>query len=188
MELAKNQKQNSGLLLRLPIFVVRPNVVNTLLKLTHLRIEDVIKQYKFINPQHKAVLNLIYTSGDLVGRNTRLLRPYNLSQQQFNILRILRGRHPEPATVKLLTERMLDRMSNASRLVDKLKQKGLVERTVCADDRRRVDIFITEKGLKTVAEASEIIEKDMRDIADSITDEEAIVLSNLLDKLRFTEE
>ena len=154
----------------------------------YLKIEDVIKQYRFNTPHHKAVLNLIYTGGEIVSKNSRSLRPFNLSQQQFNILRILRGRHPEPATVKLLTERMLDRMSNASRLADKLKQKGLVERTVCEDDRRRVDIFITEKGMQVVAEASEVIEMEMNEFKQHLSDEEAEMLSNLLDKLRGPDE
>ncbi|MEM1358439.1 MAG: MarR family transcriptional regulator [Bacteroidota bacterium] len=114
----------------------------------------------------------------------KALKPFDLSLQQFNILRILRGRGDQPSTVKLLTERMLDKMSNASRLVDKLKSKGYVERKQCPTDRRRVDIIITQEGLDTIEKASTAVE-NMRNIAfDNLSDEEADALSHLLDKLR----
>lgn len=149
-----------------------------------MKIEEAIQQKKFISEYQKALINLLYTSGQVLSNNTRVLRPFNISQQQFNILRILRGMHPEPATVKLLTERMLDKMSNASRLVEKLKQKGLVERLTCEHDRRRVDISITAKGLGLVKEASVEIENDMERMNDVLTEEEAQQLSDLLDKVR----
>ncbi len=153
-----------------------------------MKIEDAIQQKKFISEHQKALINILYTSGQVLSNNTRTLRPFNISQQQFNILRILRGMHPQPATVKLLTARMLDKMSNASRLVEKLKQKGLVERLPCEDDRRRVDISITEKGLNLVGEASIAIEEDMAKIRSVLTTEEAQQLSDLLDKVRAHEE
>ncbi len=153
-----------------------------------MKIEDAIQQKKFISEHQKALINILYTSGQVLSNNTRTLRPFNISQQQFNILRILRGMHPQPATVKLLTARMLDKMSNASRLVEKLKQKGLVERLPCEDDRRRVDISITEKGLNLLGEASVAIEEDMAKIRSVLTTEEAQQLSDLLDKVRAHEE
>lgn len=153
-----------------------------------MKIEEAIQQKKFISEHQKALINIIYTSGQILSNNTRVLRPFNISQQQFNILRILRGMHPQPATVKLLTERMLDKMSNASRLVEKLKQKDLVKRLPCEDDRRRVDISITEKGLELVGEASVEIEADMARIRSVLTTDEAQQLSDLLDKVRAYEE
>lgn len=149
-----------------------------------MKIEEAIQQKIFISEYQKALINLLYTSGQVLSNNTRVLRPFNISQQQFNILRILRGMHPQPATVKLLTERMLDKMSNASRLVEKLKQKDFVERLVCENDRRRVDISITAKGLELVEKASEAIEGDMARIESVLTKEEALQLSDLLDKVR----
>lgn len=149
-----------------------------------VKIEEAIQQKKFVSPYQKAMLNLIYTSGLLASHNIRLLKPYNLSPQQFNILRILRGMHPETATIKLLTERMLDKMSNASRLVEKLKSKGLVQRVECANDRRRVDISITEEGLKLINAASVVLEEDMQASASGLSEEEAILLNDLLDKMR----
>ena len=92
--------------------------------------------------------------------------------------------HPEPATVKLLTERMIDKMSNASRLVEKLKQKGLVERNVCPADRRRVDIEITGKGLEVLEDISRIMEEELTQRMSTLTSEEASQLNQLLDKLR----
>ena len=149
-----------------------------------MKIEEAIQQKKFTSEYQKALINILYTSGQILSNNTRVLRPFNISQQQFNVLRILRGLHPHTATVKLLTERMLDKMSNASRLVEKLKQKGLVERLTCEKDRRRVDISITEKGLKLVEEASLVIEKNIEEIYSVLTKEEAQQLSDLLDKIR----
>lgn len=148
-----------------------------------MKIEDEIKQRKpFINPQTKVVVNLMFTSSWMEGIQTQYLKPFDISIQQYNLLRILKGMLPEPATVKILIERMLDKNSNASRLVDKLKAKGLVERAACEEDRRRVDVSITEKGLQVLNEVNKTMELT-KDIV-QLTDEEAMQLSDLLDKLR----
>jgi DNA-binding MarR family transcriptional regulator len=148
-----------------------------------MRIEDEIKQTKpFPNPQTKAAINLSFTASWMSSIQTQLLKPYGLSMQQYNILRILKGIHPKPATVKVLIERMIDRDSNASRLVEKLKKKQLVERNACEEDRRRVDVVITEKGLETLDDLSGLIKLSQDKI--HLSDEEADILSNLLDKMR----
>lgn len=148
-----------------------------------MRIEDEIKQTKpFLNPQTKALVNLNFTASWLTTSQTQLLKSFGISVQQYNILRILKGMQPEPATVKILIERMIDKNSNASRLVDKLKIKGLVERNACEEDRRRVDVMITEKGLKVLEQTTKVLEKQ-KDII-HLTDEEALLLSDLLDKMR----
>lgn len=149
-----------------------------------MRLEEEIKQSKFKDQYHKLGINIIYTASWVSTTNLQVFKKFNLSVQQFNILRILRGRHPETATVKLLTERMIDKMSNASRLVEKLKQKGLVERTACPNDRRQVDISITEKGLDLVLEASEMLEEEAIPNLKNLTKKEAQQLNDLLDKLR----
>ena len=150
-----------------------------------MRIEEEIKQTKpFANPQIKAVVNLNFTASWLSGVQAEMLKPYGISIQQYNILRILRGMHPKPATVKTLIERMIDKNSNASRLVDKLLKKGLLERNACPRDRRRVDVMITEIGLDMVSEVSKALKKHKKFM--NLTDEDAIVLSDLLDKLRST--
>jgi DNA-binding MarR family transcriptional regulator len=153
-----------------------------------MKIEEAIQQQHFISEYQKAHLNILYTGSWLSQRTAAILKPYDLTTQQFNILRILRGRHPEPATVKLLTERMLDKMSNASRLVDKLLKKKLVERTICTDDRRRVDVFITDAGLDLLEKASVELEADMHADNYNLGLEEAVELNRLLDKLRTNED
>ncbi len=147
-------------------------------------IEEAIQQPAFKSATHRAQVNILYTAAWINQQTGQALKPFGLSLQQFNILRILRGRAGKPATVKLLTERMLDKMSNASRLVDKLKEKGLVERQECAADRRRVDILITAAGLELIEAASEAVESTKTFAFRHLSEEEASILSNLLDKLR----
>lgn len=148
-----------------------------------MRIEEEIKQTKpFANPQTKAVVNLNFTASWLSGVQAEMLKPYGISIQQYNILRILKGMNPKPATVKILIERMIDKNSNASRLVDKLLKKGLLERNACSRDRRRVDVMITEAGLEMVSVVSKGMKKN--EVFMNLTNEEANQLSDLLDKLR----
>lgn len=148
-----------------------------------MRLEEEIKQESFRNEFHKLAVNLIYTHSWLVSKIQAILSDFDITPQQFNILRILRGQHPSPASIALLKERMLDKMSDASRLVDRLIQKGLVKRNVCSSDRRKVDVIITNKGLKLLEE----IDKK-NEITDSylknLTLTEAKKLNKLLDKLR----
>ncbi len=149
-----------------------------------MKIEQEIRQRKFKNEYQKAHINLLFTASWLSQHSARILKPYGISWQQFNLLRILKGMHPEPATVKVLTERMIDKMSNASRLVEKLKKKELVERRVCPQDRRRVDIRITEQGLKSLDEISRRMEEGLQKRMSNISIEEAAKLNALLDKMR----
>ena len=148
-----------------------------------MRIEDEIKQSHFQDEHQKAMINLLYTAGWLQLRQACAFKQFALTSPQFNILRILRGQHPQPATVALLIERMLDKTSNASRIVDRLEEKQLVTRTVCPSNRRAVDIRITPAGLellKTI-DASGLIEKNG---TQHLSAEEAQQLSTLLDKIR----
>ena len=153
-----------------------------------MKLEEAIQQQSFINEYQKAHLNILFSASWLSQHSTALLKPFGLTWQQFNVLRILRGRHPEPATVKLLTERMIDKMSNASRLVDKLLTKGLVSRTTSETDRRRVDINITEAGLNLLKEASGHMEDGVHFSGGQLTSEEAARLNELLEKFRAVEE
>lgn len=149
-----------------------------------MKIEEEIQQRQFKNEYQKAVINLCFTASWFDKINAESLKPYKISIQQFNILRILRGMAGKPASIKLLTERMLDKMSNASRLVEKLKQKELVDRIVCPQDRRQVDIFITPKGLQLLEEASEQLENSIETKTNNLSTEEAKQLNALLDQLR----
>jgi len=149
-----------------------------------MKIEEAIQQKQFLNAYQKAHVNILYTAAALSQQTALAIKPFHLTVQQFNILRILRGRHPEPMTIKDLTSRMLDKMSNASRLVDKLIEKGLVVRDTCSEDRRRVDVVISATGLQVVARASEAVEQMHHFDSQVLTEEEALLLSDLLDKIR----
>ena len=149
-----------------------------------MKIEQEINQKKFKSDYQKAHINVLFTASWFSQQSMQLLKSFNISWQQFNILRILRGMHPKPATVKVLTERMIDKMSNASRLVEKLKQKGLVDRKECHEDRRRVNIQITPSGLDLLQKASVLMEENLEKQMSDITMEEARELNRILDKLR----
>ena len=151
-----------------------------------MRIEDEIKQPHFRDEHQKAYINLVYTAGWLQLRQAAAFKPFGLTLPQFNILRILRGQHPLPATVALLIDRMLDKTSNASRIVDRLEEKQLVTRTVCPANRRAVDIRITKAGLDLLTRIEESGVIDTNSI-NQLSAVETRQLNALLDKLRATE-
>lgn len=149
-----------------------------------MKIGNEIKQTKFKSEYQKMLINILFTSGWLASKHACNLKPYGISGQQYNILRILRGQHPQPATVNLLIDRMLDKNSNASRLVEKLRLKKLVERAICPDDRRAVNVVITKKGLDLLIELDGqeegFIDKELK----KLSEKEAEQINLLLDKLR----
>lgn len=148
-----------------------------------MRLEEEIKQKKFRSERHKVIINLMYTGNWVYSINKSILKQYNLSPEQYNLLRILRGQYPNPSSVMLLNERMLDKMSNVSRIVEKLRLKNLLTRKECSADRRQVDITITDEGLellRLIDENSEITEY----AAQHLSDEDAARLNELLDKVR----
>lgn len=146
-------------------------------------IGEEIKQESFTSEFSKVVVNVIYTSAWLHQQHQQLFKERGLTTPQFNVLRILRGQHPQPATVNLLIERMLDKSSNASRIVDKLEQKKLVERRQCSEDRRAVDVLISDQGLELLAEMDEKM-ASWEDQNNRLTEKESATLNELLDKLR----
>lgn len=146
-------------------------------------IAEDIKQKSFKNEFSKAVVNLIYTNSWLNQKHFALFKPFGLTTPQFNILRILRGQHPEPSTVNMLIDRMLDKSSNASRIVDKLEEKELVVRRQCKDDRRAVDVYISEKGLDLLKQLDTAMD-DWEGSDPTLSEEESKTLNKLLDKLR----
>jgi DNA-binding MarR family transcriptional regulator len=148
-----------------------------------MRIEDEIKQPVFRDPYQKAHINILYTAGWLGQQQARAFKGFGVTLPQFNILRILRGQHPKPATVNLLIERMLDKTSNASRIVDKLEGKALVTRTVCPSNRRAVDIRVTGAGLDLLRRLDVVLEQNPMGLQ-NLSPEEATQLSALLDKIR----
>jgi DNA-binding MarR family transcriptional regulator len=150
-----------------------------------VRLEDEIKQATFQSEGQKAYLNIIFTSGWLSLRQAAAFRPYGITLPQFNVLRILRGQHPKPATVALLIERMLDKTSNASRIVDKLEEKKFVTRTVCPGNRRAVDIRITDAGLQLLRQIDDSGHLLANQTGMSgLSESELEQLNYLLDKIR----
>jgi DNA-binding MarR family transcriptional regulator len=148
-----------------------------------MKLEDAIKQKRFKSEEERLIINLVYTSGWLGAEQNRIFKQFGISLQQYNVLRILRGQQPKPASVSLIQDRMLDKMSNASRLIEKLKQKNLVKRSECPSDRRQVDVVITEEGLTLLGEIDKH-EHQMNEICKSLTINEMQQLNQLLDKFR----
>ena len=146
-------------------------------------LEKDIKQEKFPNEFEKAVVNVLYTSSWLHNINSGRLKPHGITPEQFNVLRILRGSHPQPMMLADITSRMIDKNSNATRLVEKLRQKGLLKREICEKNRRQVDISITEKGL-TVLKKIDTESEEWLSTLKTITKAEAFELNRILDKLR----
>lgn len=142
-----------------------------------------IQQQKFKSPAQKLAVNLIYTSNWLNYYYEALFKPTGLTTQQYNVLRILRGQYPKPSNLKLIRERMLDRMSDASRIVTKLKQKGLIERRENKNDRRNLSILITNRGLQLL-QSLDYIDNDVKKHFNKLNEAEQQQLNNLLDRLR----
>jgi DNA-binding MarR family transcriptional regulator len=148
-----------------------------------MHIEEEIQSTNFEDNYHKAVVNITYTYGWLNNVFRCKFEKHNLTNQQFNVLRILRGQYPKAATVNLIKERMLDKMSDASRIVDRLVQKGLVSRCTNNKDRRAVDIQISDLGLDVLSKM-DVEFKTKEVLKNNLSEEEAEKLSELLDKLR----
>ena len=148
-----------------------------------MELEKEINQKKFRSESHKLMVNIIYTFNWLNGQQADFLKPYKITYQQFNVLRILRGQQMQPASIKLIRERMLDKMSDASRIVEKLRMKGLVERHICQHDRRSCQVFITQKGMDLLSKI-DTNEVKQTDLMIALSEKEKMELNLLLDKLR----
>ena len=146
-------------------------------------IDKEIQQSKFRNIYQKASINLIYTIGWMREMTKHIFDAEDITPQQFNILRILRGSFPKPLSTLQIRERMLEKMSDTSRIVDRLIAKGLVKKLTCKADRRLVDVIITEKGQKLL-ERLDSRQDEIDAVLKNLTEEEAEILSNLLDKAR----
>jgi MarR family transcriptional regulator, 2-MHQ and catechol-resistance regulon repressor len=146
-------------------------------------IDQDILQTKFRNEHQKAVVNLLYTYNWVTERSKEIFATEDITPQQFNILRILRGSLPQPLSTLQIRERMLDKMSDTSRIVDRLIAKGLVKKAICKDDRRLVDVMITEKG-KKLLDRLDTRQDEIDNIIGKLSKKEASTLSELLDKIR----
>ncbi|WP_179005548.1 MarR family winged helix-turn-helix transcriptional regulator [Winogradskyella forsetii] len=136
-------------------------------------------------PLHKAtVINLFFSHNYIKDALLLELKPYDLSLEQFNVLRILRGQNSNPINLQDIQERMVSKMSNTTRLVDKLIKKGFVKRTICKANRRKVEILITDLGLNTLKIIDPIINTTEENLTKNLTHEELTQLNNLLIKLK----
>ncbi|MBN8673821.1 MAG: MarR family transcriptional regulator [Chitinophagales bacterium] len=149
-------------------------------------IDKDIQQAKFRNVYQKAGINLIYTLGWMKDKTKYIFDEEDITSQQFNILRILRGSFPQPLSTLQIRERMLEKMSDTSRIVDRLITKGLVKKITCKADRRLVDIIITDKG-KKLLERLDAKQDEIDGVLRNLTEKEATILSDLLDKIRNSE-
>jgi len=143
-----------------------------------------IKKKKVQEAHFVAMLDIMITSNLLELKTAQILKPFDLSTQQFNVLRILRGAHPNPLNLSDIQERMMDKMSNATRLVEKLRQKNLLTRDLCESNRRKVDIEITRQGLDLLTELDPLLVENLEEFKQQISKEEAITLSQILAKVR----
>jgi DNA-binding MarR family transcriptional regulator len=149
-----------------------------------MKLEDEIMQQKgFASEYDRAVINIFFTSSWLYNLNASRLKEYGVTPEQFNVLRILRGSYPKPMMLNDISGRMLDKSSNATRLVEKLRQKGLVKREICPNNRRQVDIMITEAGLGSLTAIDNGCQEWMKSVK-SLTEPEISELNRILDKLR----
>jgi DNA-binding MarR family transcriptional regulator len=146
-------------------------------------INDIIKQKAFASEAQKAIVNLAYTQSYFSGVVANALKPFNITNQQFNVLRILKGQDPEPISINEISNRMVDRMSNASRLVDKLCKKGLALRSISKHDKRQVDVSLTSQGADILSQLNVLINKVVEE-HDTLCEEEFVQLNDLLDKFR----
>lgn len=146
-------------------------------------IESEVKQEKFQSEFQKAAVNILFTGSWLYNQNATFLKTFDVTPEQFNVLRILRGSHPKPMMLADITCRMIDKNSNATRLVEKLRVKGLVKREICKNNRRQVDISITDKGLNLLTKIDRASD-GWQSTLKNLTKAEAQELNRLLDKLR----
>jgi DNA-binding MarR family transcriptional regulator len=150
-----------------------------------MSLEKEINQHVFRSEYQKSALNLIYTFNWVNEQINRQFEPFDITQQQFNILRILRGAG-QPLSTLQIRQRMLDKMSDTSRIVDRLIKKGLVKKTVCREDRRLVDVLLTDKG-KKLLQTMDGLNEELDAIFKCLSEGEARQLNILLDKVRTAE-
>lgn len=149
-----------------------------------MKIEDVIKSIVPMDNSKKIILNIMYTQNILAEKFNDLLKHYDISGEQYNVLRILRGQKGNPANMCVIQERMLAKTSNTTRLVDKLLLKELVTRKVCPENRRKIEVLITLKGLAILTELDPKVIQHEESFAKNLNTDEIILLDHLLEKYR----
>ena len=149
-----------------------------------MKLEQAIQQSSFTSNDQKLTLNFIYTYNNFKEDQKIFFKPYDITPQQYNVLRILRGAYPKPYTTSQVRDRMLDKMSDASRIVERLVKKGLVNRTITKSDKRLVDVVISDKGMALLNRIDQPLDIEMQSTFTKFTKEERETFTNLLDKMR----
>jgi DNA-binding MarR family transcriptional regulator len=149
-----------------------------------MKLEDELQMPAFADDYQKAYLNIIFTANWLDALTKKRLKPFNLTAPQYNVLRILRGRKGVPISAFAIQERMVHRSSNITRILDKLVTKGLAQRNECNQNRRKIDITITDKGLALLNNADHAVEKSYGKIKTVLNPQQAALLSDLMDIIR----
>ncbi len=150
-------------------------------------VENHIKSNQTLKLHKKALINLLITSQYVNDRINAILKTFGLTTPQFNVLRILKGQKGQPANLSTIQDRMISKMSNTTRIVDKLIEKGLVSRQICKDNRRKIEIFITENGHQLLDQVNPHFEKEERLMTSQLNENELKEFNNHLNKIRINE-
>ncbi|MEZ4777761.1 MAG: MarR family transcriptional regulator [Flavobacteriaceae bacterium] len=149
-----------------------------------MNIESAIKNTSPLSLSTRSVINMMYTARQIEEKASLVFKTHGLTPQQYNVLRILRGQKGNPANLSTVQDRMIDKSSNTTRLIDKLIQKEYVKRQICKKNRRKIEVFITQSGLELLKNIDPIIEQTNNDIMEKLSNDEKEKLNTLLDKLR----
>jgi DNA-binding MarR family transcriptional regulator len=149
-----------------------------------MEIEKITKSNIKLDDSKKIILNIIYTQNVITDKFNEIIKPYDLSSEQYNVLRILRGQKGSPANMSIIQERMLSKNSNTTRLIDKLLLKELVTRAVCPNNRRKIEVLITNKGLELLKILDPKVAENENQFAENLSNDEKIKLNALLEKYR----
>ena len=149
-----------------------------------MSIEDIIKTENQLPASRRLIISLFSTTSWATEQISEVLKPHEISLPQFNVLRILRGQKGKPANLSTIQDRMVNKMSNTTRLVDKLISKSLVERIVCEKNRRKVEITITSEGLSFLKKLDTVMDEIESEITQNLNESEIQQLTNLLHKIR----
>ncbi len=147
-------------------------------------IEKQLKISKQLPEYKRSLLNVLYTGNWVTDEITNILKPFDITTQQFNVLRILKGMNGKPCTLQTIQERMISKMSNTTRLVDKLIKKNYVSREQCESNRRKVDITITNEGIDYLNKINNVVDNKEEQLTQNLTIDELYQLNELLNKLR----
>ena len=148
-----------------------------------MTINEAVKQANFQNEQQRMLINVLYTNNWLINKIKKTLKPHNITHHQYNVLRILQGKHPAACSAGNIKQVMLDKTPDVTRLIDRLLQKGYVSRCVCSNNRRQIDICITEKGILLLQDIEPKMRK-MMSFTQHISEQEAMQVNFILDKFR----